>query len=57
MHDTVNRCDIARSCVLEHDGRRLIRITREADVLSKILRKHRRRPTLAAVTSWGAFGK
>jgi len=47
MHDTVNRCDITRSCVLEHDVRGLIRITSEADVQSKILRKHRRRPHAA----------
>jgi len=44
MHDTVDRSAIARSCVLEHDVRRLTRITREADVLSKILRQGRRRP-------------
>ena len=40
---TVDRCDIARSRVLEHDVRRLIRITREADVQSEIRRQGRRR--------------
>jgi len=32
MHDTVDRSDIARSRVLEHDVRRLIAIAGEADV-------------------------
>jgi len=41
MHDTVDRCDIARSRVLEHDVRSLIRITRESDVQSKIRRQGR----------------